>query len=109
MHGETRHILLDRRAGIEFARNDLSRVQADPDQGSVRHRGDGGTHRERGMASEHRMSLARVRHPERGLESIAQCAKHRAVIAVDRARHDHHDRVQEIHRRFGVESGDPRG
>ena len=50
------------------------------------------------------MPLARVRHPERGLEPVAQCAKHRAVIAVHRTRHDHHDRMQEIHRRFGVES-----
>src|SRR5581483_9407812 len=63
----------------------------------------------RGMAGEHRMPLARVRHPERGLEPVAQGAKHRAVVAVDRARHDNHDRVQEIHRRFGVETGDPRG
>jgi hypothetical protein len=28
---------------------------------------------------------------------------------VNGARHDHHDRVQEIHRRFGVEAGDPGG
>ena len=61
------------------------------------------------MAGEHRVSLARVRHSERGLEPVAQGPKHRAVEAVYRTRHDHHDRMQEIHRRFGVESGDPLG
>jgi len=34
--------------------------------------GDGRTHGERGMAGEHRVSLARMRHPECGLESVAQ-------------------------------------
>jgi hypothetical protein len=61
------------------------------------------------MTGEHRVPLARVRHPERGLDPVAQGAKDRAVIAVYRTRHDHHDRMQEIHRRFGVETGDPRG
>src|SRR5260370_2439911 len=61
------------------------------------------------MAGEHRMPLARTRHPKRGLEPIAQCTKHRAVEAVHRTRHDHHDRLQEIHRPFGVHAGDPRG
>ena len=61
------------------------------------------------MAGEHRVSLARVRHAERGLEPVAQGAKHGAVVAVYGTRHDHHDRMQEIHRRFGVESGDPLG
>ena len=55
------------------------------------------------------MSFARMRHPERGLEAVAQGAKHGAIVAVNRAGHDHHDRVQQIHRRFGVEAGDPRG
>ena len=109
MHGEARYILLDRGAGIELARNDLPRMQADPDRGSVRQLGDGRTHRERGMAGEHRMPLARVRHPERGLEPVAQGAKHRAIVAVYRTRHDHHDRMQEIHRPFGVETRDLRG
>ncbi len=108
MHGNARHVLLDRRAGMDHARNHLARVQADPDRRSIRHFGDGGAHGERGMAGEHRMPLARMRHSERGLEPVAQCAKHRAVVAVHGARHDHDDRMQEIHRRFGIEGGDPR-
>ena len=109
MHGEAGRILLDHGAGMELARDDLAGVQADPDHGSVRQLGDGGAHGKRGMAGEHRVPLARMRHPERGLEPVAQGAKHRAVVAVDRTRHDHHDRMQEIHRRFGVHAGDARG
>ena len=55
----------------QAARDDLPRVQADPDWGSIRQFGDGRTHGECGMAGEHRVSLARVRHSERGLEPVA--------------------------------------